>query len=295
MPLINNAVASDLAGGASSVKFCGNPAGHQKSYISTSTGDEAADPKAGGQGNAITHTVKGPAYFQSYSMDVLIEKVEAVRHLDITTHNHAAPTTPGTGPKPMIAKKTFAEAGRVECGKGCVIVANDKGCPKNEKGEAQTPHHIIPKHCFKEYWNDPVTKKPIPLKDWSNYNPDKAPCVCVTGIDKKDKDPAGDLLEHGRIHRRMDLAEAVCALRPGPDGKPCNAWSYSEARDAGIASVNKGTGGKCDPVCVAAVVDGYHLGKSKKDPPLRAHCPETKTSELRKDALGIAKQFESRR
>jgi hypothetical protein len=285
-PLPNNALASDITGCATSVMFCGNPAGHQRSYISTSTGDEAGDPKAGGQGNAVTHTVKGKAYFHSYSMDVRIEGIEAIRHLDITTHNHASPP-PGTPPKPMIAKRDFAKNGQVECGKGCVVVAYDKGCPKGRDGQKKTPHHIIPKHCFKEFWND-AAGEPIPLKGWSSYNAKKAPCVCVTGADKAAESPSGRLLEHGRIHRRMDLSEAVAALRPGPDGQQGNAWSYSEARDAGVESVNKGTGGKCDPACVAAVVDGYHLGKSKKDPPLRAYCPADEDSGLRQKALKSA-------
>src|ERR1051325_1221438 len=70
-PLPNNAMASDITGGALSVLVDGNPAGHARSYISTSTGDEAGDLKVSGQAGLISHTVKGKAYFESHSMDVL--------------------------------------------------------------------------------------------------------------------------------------------------------------------------------------------------------------------------------
>jgi Domain of unknown function (DUF4150) len=92
-PLPNNVQAMDLDGGASSVVVEGNPMGKKSSFFAKSTGNEVAQSTGGG---VISHVVQGKAYFQSYSMDVLIEGEETVRHLDLLTHNHAA--QPGNTP-----------------------------------------------------------------------------------------------------------------------------------------------------------------------------------------------------
>ena len=58
-----------------------------------STGDEAGSaPKKG----LITSTNTGKVYFNAWSMDVKFEGENVVRHLDLTTHNHASP--PGNSP-----------------------------------------------------------------------------------------------------------------------------------------------------------------------------------------------------
>ncbi len=251
-PLPNNALVKDITGCAKSVTFNGNPAAHKNSYISTSNGDEPGDPKTGGQGNVVTHVVNGKAYFASHSMDVLIEGVEAVRHLDITTHNHACPPA-GTPPNPVIATMAVAEfamePGRRSAARSYDIVRYDKKCP-----QPKTPHHIIPKHCFKGYWNDKTTGQPVPFAGWEKYSPAKAPCVCVTGSDKVAAGDDGGLLDHGRIHNRFDVAEARAGLR----NDQANKWTYAEAKAEGVTSVRKSTGGKCDDECVAAVLDAYH-------------------------------------
>ncbi len=279
-PLPNNALVSDITGCATSVTVNGNPAAHKNSYISTSNGDEPGDPKSGGQGNVVTHVVKGKAYFQSHSMDVLIEGVEAVRHLDITTHNHACPPA-GTPPNPVIAKMAvadFMETGKAKCGEECDIVRYDKKCPK-----PKTPHHILPKHCFKEFWND-VAGKPIPIAGWAKYNQAKAPCVCVSGSDKAAAGDDGALLDHGLIHDSFDVAEAVAGKRNGE----ANKWTYSEAKAAGVKSVREGTNGRCDDECVAAVLDAYHKDQCKgsDDQELRAFCPKGEQSKLWQKAFG---------
>ncbi len=56
-----------------------------KSHFKKSYGDEAGRaPKKG----IITSTNTGKVYFTSWSMDVKIEGLNVVRHLDLTTHNH---------------------------------------------------------------------------------------------------------------------------------------------------------------------------------------------------------------
>ena len=44
----------------------------------------------------ITSVNKGKVYFNAWSMDVKFEGENVVRHLDITTHNHAS--FPGNSP-----------------------------------------------------------------------------------------------------------------------------------------------------------------------------------------------------
>lgn len=88
-PLPNIAQAKDLAGGASTVKINGNPMAKKSSYFAKSTGNAMARSTGGG---IITHVVEGKAYFTSFSMNVKVEGESVPRHLDMMTHNHAAPS-----------------------------------------------------------------------------------------------------------------------------------------------------------------------------------------------------------
>ncbi|MDX2023215.1 MAG: DUF4150 domain-containing protein [Deltaproteobacteria bacterium] len=88
-PLPNIAAAKDLAGGATSVKIHGNPVAKKSSYFAKSTGNAMARSTGGG---IVTHVVEGKAYFASFSMNVKIEGEPVPRHLDMMTHNHAAPS-----------------------------------------------------------------------------------------------------------------------------------------------------------------------------------------------------------
>jgi hypothetical protein len=92
-PLPNTVQAADLDGGAPSVLVEGNPVGKRSSFFKKSTGNEVAQSTGGG---VVSHVVQGKAHFQSYSMNVMIEGEEAVRHADLLTHNHAG--QPGNTP-----------------------------------------------------------------------------------------------------------------------------------------------------------------------------------------------------
>jgi uncharacterized Zn-binding protein involved in type VI secretion len=87
-PLPNVAQAADLAGGATSVTVGGNPIAKKTSHIAKSTGNAMARSTGGG---VLTHVVEGKAYFTSFSMNVKVEGQPVPRHLDMMTHNHAAP------------------------------------------------------------------------------------------------------------------------------------------------------------------------------------------------------------
>lgn len=94
IPYPNNGMASDCSDGSSTVQISGQEVMlKNKSYFKQSSGDEAGSaPKKG----VVTSQIKGKVYFTMWSMDVKVEGENVVRHLDMTTHNHASqgPNTP---------------------------------------------------------------------------------------------------------------------------------------------------------------------------------------------------------
>src|SRR5690606_14482639 len=94
IPYPNTGMAKDTANGSRTVKISGKEVMlKDKSYYKTSYGDEAGcAPKKG----VITSKNKGKVYFTSWSMNVKFEGKNVVRHMDLTTHNHAS--MPGNTP-----------------------------------------------------------------------------------------------------------------------------------------------------------------------------------------------------
>jgi hypothetical protein len=88
IPYPNTGMAKDTTKGSRTVKISGKEVMlKNKSYFKTSYGDEAGcAPKKG----VITSKIKGKVYFTSWSMDVKFEGENVVRHMDMTTHNHAS-------------------------------------------------------------------------------------------------------------------------------------------------------------------------------------------------------------
>lgn len=88
VPYPNTGMASQATSGSKNVRVSGKEVMlKNKSYFKSSTGDEAGcAPKKG----LVTSTNKGKVYFNSWSMDVKFEGENVVRHLDVTTHNHAS-------------------------------------------------------------------------------------------------------------------------------------------------------------------------------------------------------------
>lgn len=295
-PLPNNAMASDLVDGASSVLIEGNPVGTKKSNLSKSTGNETSKPTGGG---VVTHTTQGKAQFVSQSMDVKAEGEGVVRHLDMCTHNHMA--TPGnTPPWPVIAM--MGPAVLSACGETpkdpCQLVPYDKGCP-----DGKTPHHVMSSSFFVKrgmrklnaavstFRGAPVTEADLRdscVEGCENYRTNKAPCVCVTGEDKNTKDSTGKLLQHGRIHRRLDLAEGEAAKAGG--------WCYSQARDAAAQSVSEVLP-ECPAACIAAQLDEHHMTQLQiKEPtPVRASTRSEGWMEKAKEEIADETQVTKRR
>jgi len=105
IPYPNTGMASDTIKGSKTVKISDKEVGlKNKSYFKTSYGDEAGCATKKG---IITSKNKGKVYFQSWSSDVKFEGKNAVRHLDMTTNNHAS--GPGdTPPWPYVDSMTMS-------------------------------------------------------------------------------------------------------------------------------------------------------------------------------------------
>lgn len=87
IPYPNFADASDTSDGSKTVKIGGSEVGlKNSSNYKTSKGDEAAT-KTLGMG-VVTHTIQGKMKHAAWSFDVKIEGQNAIRHMDMTTHNH---------------------------------------------------------------------------------------------------------------------------------------------------------------------------------------------------------------
>jgi hypothetical protein len=88
IPYPNTGMDSDTTDGSKTVKITGKEVMlKNKSYYKTSYGDEAGCAAKKG---VITSVHRGKVYFTSWSMDVKFEGENVVRHLDLTTHNHAS-------------------------------------------------------------------------------------------------------------------------------------------------------------------------------------------------------------
>jgi hypothetical protein len=94
IPYPNTAKASDTSDGSKTVKIGGDEVGlKNSSNYKQSTGDEAATKSQGM--NLTTHTIQGKMKHAAWSFDVKFEGQNAIRHMDLTTHNHM--NTGGTG------------------------------------------------------------------------------------------------------------------------------------------------------------------------------------------------------
>ncbi len=95
VPYPNTVFARDITNGTNTVFICNQEVAiEDQSYFATSTGNEPATSAF--QKGVKTHVIKGKAYFQSWSFDVVFEGFGVPRHTDLTTHNHGS--NPGNTP-----------------------------------------------------------------------------------------------------------------------------------------------------------------------------------------------------
>ena len=290
IPYPNTAMASDCTDGSSTVQVSGQEVMlKNKSYFKRSSGDEAGSaPKKG----VVTSQQMGKVYFNAWSMDVKIEGENVVRHLDLTSHNHASqpPNSPvwpyldamamdaGTGPCKSVAEKVkekcekfvkTTKKGAVKRKASMKAMCKNKECKEARKCvlspyspsnccDGKTPHHVVPAHCFMPQGVRAAGGSER-YPGCEDYNDKKAPCVCVSGHDKSTG-------EHKLAHDHFDKIE---------DSQPGNAWTYEKAATTGAASVRKATGGQsggCPNACTKAQLDEYHKDEAglKDDTALRA-------------------------
>jgi hypothetical protein len=87
IPYPNTAMASDTNDGSKTVKIGGDEVGLKNSSdYKKSNGDEAAT-KSLGMG-IVSHNIQGKMKHAAWSFDVKVEDANAIRHMDMTTHNH---------------------------------------------------------------------------------------------------------------------------------------------------------------------------------------------------------------
>jgi len=112
VPYPNTGFARDTTEGSRSVRISGKEVMlKNKSYFKKSTGDEAGCAAKKG---VITSTNRGKVYFIAWSDDVKIEGENAVRHLDLTTHNHASPTANEAAPMAYVDSSAFGKPGNCD-------------------------------------------------------------------------------------------------------------------------------------------------------------------------------------
>jgi hypothetical protein len=255
-------MASDATEGSKSVTISNKEVMlKDKSYFKKSSGNEAGSAAKKG---AVTSTNRGKVYFTSWSMDVKIEGLNVVRHLDMTTHNHSS--LPGnTPPWPYVdamaidedgftddpcaeekAKEEKACSGKpdpcadADCQKAskCKLVPYGKGssncCP------GQTGHHMIEDH-----WVQGVAGFPSAQGSGGHS---RAPTVCLVGSRF-----TGD---HGHMHMIQGLAEE--SFMPG-GRNASKPWNYGAGKKTALTAHDATFGDSdCSTKCMEAQLDNFY-------------------------------------
>jgi hypothetical protein len=204
-----------------------------KSFYKKCTGDEAAT-KSLGQGT-ITHSLGGKVFFISWSMDVEFEGENVVRHLDMTSSNHASPVANESVPWVNAQKMMFAAGGPCEGMDDLKLQPYSKKCP-GKGGKPRTGHHLVPGRCMRY------------IKNYSHGN---APVICVS----KGNQHQGS---HKKCHAIFDPYE----LKHAEEGKD---FKYGKASEKAAESAGGAVGRDLSPEekkCVKLQLDAYY----KNDP-----------------------------
>jgi hypothetical protein len=292
VPYPNTGLAKDTTAGSRTVKISGKEVMlKNKSHFKKSIGDEAGCAAKKG---VVTSVNRGKVYFSAWSMDVKYEGKNVVRHLDLTTHNHAS--FPGNSPTwPFLDTQAFAGGGE------CSAVAKslqdhcaDKAV-KNKKGQvtSRTRKASLKKMCADKDCRKalqcvltqkspnnccpgPNGKKPTPhhvvpdaqFKDASgkrlalskgSYSYNKAPCVCAEGN-------SHSVGKHGEIHGETNTrTRAFLGVGKGKQ-IPDQRWPVTFAERVGAEAVEASTG--CPKQCVQAQLRAGHekMGIKRSEP-----------------------------
>jgi hypothetical protein len=259
-----------------------------QSYFKKSTGDEAGSAAKKG---IITSVNRGKVYFNAWSMDVKFEGENVVRHLDLTTHNHASQAGQ-TPPWPFMDSMDSAASDpcakdkqkEQEACQGCKPDGPENPCPPGRKRfrsdakasayAAKVRQHPCAKarRCKLQPYNK--TKKGkggccpgqtghhlIPKASFKNitrYSKGAAPCICVEGA-------SHSVGTHGMMHQ-------------------CQSYSAGRMVNPTLRKVTKAAVGAvkvvfpesgCDPKCLEAQLNNYHQEKARISPARQIEPPQT--------------------
>jgi hypothetical protein len=273
VPYPNTGMASDTTSGSTTVKISGKEVMlKNKSYFKSSTGDEAGCATKKG---VVSSVNRGKVYFAAWSMDVKIEGENAVRHLDLTTHNHgSAPQTPpwpfadsmAIGPggetnDPCAVEKQAEQEGcskhggdkEKECGDAaCQAARTCKLVPKGKDKEQCCPPDNTGDHLIEDHWLQPGGEllsdfAHLAEKDGARFKKpggpyDGAPCMCVNRSRYKDK--------HGIAHGTRGVHEDAMGGGPFP---------FSKGKEVAVASFNDANPtNTCSDECIGAQIESFY-------------------------------------
>ena len=215
IPYPNTGMAKDMTSGSKKVKISGKEVMlKNKSYFKKSIGNEAGSAAKKG---IVTSVNSGKVYFISWSMDVKFEGENVVRHLDMTTHNHASPTT-NTLPWVHIDSMAMAKISKCSTQEQTIKDACDpKKKAKCPDTEAYTEAKNKCKEEFNRLWNANL-ETPTDSPEWAEIKEEATEYQNA----KKAKEQA--IAEYSEKIKENDCLKALrCNLVPKKkDGKePC--------------------------------------------------------------------------
>lgn len=251
VPYPNTGFESDTTEGSRNVKIGGQEVLlKDRSYFKKSTGDEAAT-RAQGM-NVVTHQIQGKVYFRAWSMNVKAEGENVVRHLDLTTHNHAS-DPPGTPPFPDISTLQVGGVNCVTLLAGLKITVHaykdrDKHCSSTQQSD-----HIVQNACFEN------VRGGGGISSCPQYNLGNAPCMCLD-------DATDTATEHGK--KTLAQNDWGKAQRAGG-----GSATYAQSRDANLKASEDAypglKGNKEALECLKLICDAYFkdtLGMDENTP-----------------------------
>jgi hypothetical protein len=164
--------------------------------------------------------------------------------------------------------------GKKTCPDECILSTWQPNCCPKKNGVRMTPHHVVPKHCFRDENGK--------LPNCKQYAAGSAPCICVVGRSK--------VKEHGDIHDVFDPLENEFRDEAKGKYKQKGVWSYGEASRAGASSVESVTG--CPYKCIKDQIDDYHNARGiDNDTRLRADSTGKQVKALPRSKGGQANKF----
>jgi hypothetical protein len=297
VPYPNTGMASDTTDGSKSVQISGKEIMlKNKSYFKKSVGDEAGCAAKKG---VVTSVNRGKVYFIAWSMDVKAEGENVVRHLDMTTHNHASPTT-NTPPTAHVDTQAFgavkgcekeeakakeACAGQTtdNCSDSCRKAQSCLLVPKGKDKEKCCKPDTTGDHLIEDHWVRPggelegdfthlaeKTDSGRYVKPGGPY--DGAPTMCANRSRYAGK--------HGVAHGTRGVLEDTFKGRP---------FTYADAKALALQShADACPDSGCTPSCLEAQLDHFYGNDGSKkchtptrQQPLRAEQREAAQARLR--------------